>query len=71
MQQLRQTLQDSGIKVCKSKNPTDAEWAYRYAKDFLKGRFKIGETSIVKSTLYSYLYTKNVMMSNSKWKKCI
>ena len=38
-----------------------AEYSYRYARDKVKGRFKLGENEISKSAKYSYQYAKEVI----------
>jgi len=41
---------------------TDAYWYYLYARDVIKGRFPLGETSIAKSGYWKY-YLNDVPMS--------
>lgn len=36
-------------------------YSYMYAKDVLKGRFKLGENQIAKSSVYVYLYARHVI----------
>jgi hypothetical protein len=39
----------------------DAIYSYIYARDFIKGRFELGENAIAKDTEYSYYYAKEII----------
>ena len=44
----------------------NAENSFRYSKNILKGRFKLGEEAISKDTDYSYLYAKSILKGRFK-----
>ena len=39
----------------------DPEWAYRYAKDVLKGQFPLGEPTIAEDPQWAYYYAAEVL----------
>ena len=45
----------------------DAECSYRYANEFIKGRFNLGEDVISQNAQYSYHYARDVIMG--PWEK--
>jgi hypothetical protein len=49
------------------KELTDPHYAYWYARDVIKGRFKLGETTIAKSPFYAYHYAHDII--KGRWEQ--
>lgn len=56
------TFDDEAVNII----ATNPNTAYDYARDFLRGRFELGEPAIAKRAEYAYYYARDVLKSRFK-----